>query len=49
VDNIQAITAQDLDISKDGGDLVITFSYPKKVPLAGNVSLMFDFAGSSKK
>lgn len=49
VDNIQAITSQDLDITKDGGDLVITFSYPKKVPLAGNVSLMFDFAGSSKK
>jgi len=49
VDNIQAITSQDLDVSKDGGDLVITFSYPKQVRLAGNVSLMFDFAGSSKK
>ena len=45
VDNITVITSQDLDISKDGGDLVISFSYPKKVPLFGNVSLLFDFAG----
>ena len=49
VDNVQAITAEDLEISKEGGELLITFSYPKKVPLAGNVSLMFDFSGSSKK
>ena len=49
VDNISSVTSQDLDISKDGGELVISFSYPKKVPLGGNVSLLFDFAGSSKK
>jgi hypothetical protein len=49
VDNIEVITSQDLEISKDGGDLVITFSYPKKVKLFGNVSLLFEFEGSSKK
>lgn len=49
VDSITAINSGDLDISKDGGELVIAFSYPKKVPLFGNVSLLFDFAGSSKK
>jgi len=49
VDSISVISAEDLDISKDGGDLVIAFSYPKKVPLFGNVSLLFDFAGSTKK
>jgi Domain of unknown function (DUF4845) len=49
VDGISAINSQDLDISKDGGDLVITFAYPQKVPLAGNVSLLFDFAGGTKK
>jgi Flp pilus assembly protein TadG len=49
VDAINAITSQDLDISKDGGNLVISFAYPQKVPLVGNVSLLFDFAGSSKK
>jgi len=49
VDSITAVTSQDLDISKDGGDLVITFAYPKKVPLFGNVSLLFEFSGSSRK
>lgn len=47
IDDITAITAQDLDISKDGGDVVISFSYPKKVPLFSNVSLLIEFAGSS--
>ncbi len=49
VDDIASITAQDLEITKDGGDIVINFAYPKKVPLFSNVSLMFDFAGSSKR
>ncbi len=47
VDDITAITSQDLDISKDGSDVVISFSYPKKVPLFSNVSLLIEFAGSS--
>ncbi len=49
VDSITEISSSDLEISKEGGDLVIAFAYPKKVPLFGNVSLLFDFAGSSKK
>jgi len=49
IDNITAVTSQDLDISKEGGELIITFAYPKKVPLFGNVSLLFDFAGTSRK
>ncbi|MFM9970879.1 MAG: DUF4845 domain-containing protein [Burkholderiales bacterium] len=49
VDAISVISSQDLDISKDGGNLVISFSYPQKVPLVGNVSLLFDFAGSTAK
>jgi hypothetical protein len=28
---------------------VISFAYPKKVPLFSIVSLLFDFAGSSKR
>ncbi len=47
VDDISSITAQDLDISKDGGDVVIGFSYQKKVPLFSNVSLLIEFSGSS--
>jgi hypothetical protein len=49
VDDITTITAQDLDISKDGNDVVISFAYPKKVPLFANLSLLIDFAGSSRQ
>lgn len=44
---ITAITSADLDISKNGNDVVIEFSYAKKIPLGGPVSLYIDFAGSS--
>src|SRR5579871_5844697 len=33
IDSISVISGADLDVSKDGGDVVISFSYPKKVPL----------------
>ena len=48
VDDISIISGADLEITKEGNDVVVGFSYPKKVPLFGNVSLYFDFAGSSK-
>ena len=47
VDNITVISAQDLDITKDGGEIVIAFAYTKKVPLFANVSLAIDFAAST--
>lgn len=48
VDEIVSITGEDLEISKDGGDVVISFAYPMKVKLFGNISVLFDFSGSSK-
>ena len=48
VDDINVISGKDLEISKEGNDVVVAFSYPKKVPLFGNVSIYFDFSGSSK-
>jgi hypothetical protein len=47
MDDIKSITAQDLEITKEGNELVISFKYEKKVPLFHNVSLVFDFEGSS--
>jgi hypothetical protein len=47
IDNIKAITAQDLDVSKDSGKLEISFAYERRIPLFGNVSLLLDFQGSS--
>ncbi len=49
MDDVKSVTPQDLDITKEGGELVISFSYVKKVPLFSNVSLVFDFEGSSAK
>ena len=47
MDDIKSVTAADLEITKEGGELVISFKYEKKVPLFHNVSLVFDFEGSS--
>ena len=47
IDNITVLTGGDLDISKDGGDLVISFAYAKRIPLFANVSLLIDFAAST--
>lgn len=47
IDNITAITSKDLDITKDGANLVISFAYEKRIPLFANVSLLLDFEGSS--
>lgn len=49
IDVIKSVTGQDIDVSKEGGELVISFAYTKKVPLFYNVSLVFDFEGSSAK
>ncbi len=37
----------DLDISKEGGRLVISFAYEKRIPLFYNVSLLIAYQGSS--
>jgi hypothetical protein len=47
VDDIQVITGADLEVTKENGEIVISFAYPKKIHLFGNLSLYFDFAGSS--
>lgn len=47
VDDIKAITAADLDVTKEGNQIVIAFQYEKRIPLGGPVSLVIDFKGSS--
>lgn len=49
IDNLTSITAQDLEVSKEGGDLVISFAYEKRIHLFGIVSLLLDFEGSSQQ
>jgi hypothetical protein len=47
VNSIDAIQGRDLVINRDSGTPEISFRYEKRVPLAGNVSLLFDFAGTT--
>ncbi len=49
VDDINVISGADLEVTKEGGELVISFAYPKKIPLFGNLSLLIEFAGSSSQ
>lgn len=47
IDRVESIKGVDLDISKEGEQVVIAFAYPKKIPLFANISLLIDFEGSS--
>jgi hypothetical protein len=47
IDDIDVIGGRDLEVTKEGNDIVISFAYPKRVSLFGNVSVVFDFAASS--
>jgi Tfp pilus assembly protein PilE len=47
INNITAISSRDLVITRDGGQAEVSFAYEKRIPLAGNVSLLIDFAGTT--
>ena len=49
IDNIEVIGGQDLEVSKEGNEVVVSFSYTKKVGLFGNMSLLIEFAGASNR
>jgi len=47
IDSIDAIGPGDLEVTKEGNDIVVSVAYPKRIPLFGNVSVVIDFAASS--
>ena len=49
IDAITAIKAEDIEITSDNGNLVLSASYSVKVPLVGNVSILLEFNPSSGK
>jgi hypothetical protein len=49
IDNFKTITALDIEVTKEGGQLVVAFAYQDKIPLFANVSLVIDYEGSSLK
>ena len=48
VDDFTAVGPKDLEITKDGNEIVVSFAYEKRIPLFYNISILIDFAGSSQ-
>jgi hypothetical protein len=48
IDNISTISAKDLEITREGNQMVIAFAYRKEVPLFGPVGLYIDYAANSR-
>ena len=47
VEHISDVRPEDLDIAKEGNQVVISFAYEKKIGLVGPVSLLIDYQASS--
>jgi hypothetical protein len=48
IDDISTIKGSDLEVTKEGGELVISVAYRKEIPLAANVGVYIDFRAASK-
>jgi len=48
IDYIDSITGRDLVITKEDSGLVVSFAYPKKIPMFNHVFLLIEYQGSSK-
>lgn len=49
MDNISTLTAEAIEISKEGTTWTLSAAYAVKVPVAGNMSLLIEFTPSSAK
>ena len=48
IDDIATIKGSDLEVTKEGGEVVIGFAYRKEIPLFANVGIYLDFVADSK-
>ena len=44
IEDVHSVTEQDIEISKEGGETVLTANWSVKVPLVSNVSACLDFS-----
>ena len=47
IDDIPSLKPSDLDITRQGGAVVISFAYRKEIPLIGNMGVYIDFQASA--
>jgi len=48
IDDFSSVKPQDLEITKEGNQLVIGFAYRKEVPLFGGVGMYIDYTASTR-
>ncbi|HSQ10312.1 MAG TPA: DUF4845 domain-containing protein [Burkholderiaceae bacterium] len=48
IDDITSIKSSDLDITKEGDRIVVSYAYTKRIPILDNVALVIDFAGTTR-
>ncbi|MGH8693001.1 MAG: DUF4845 domain-containing protein [Burkholderiales bacterium] len=49
IDNLRAVAADDIEVTRDGNSVVLSASYQTKVKLFGNLSACIDFEARSSK
>jgi hypothetical protein len=49
VDDITTVKGSDLEVTKEGTEVVISAAYRKEIPLFANLGIYIDFAASSKE
>ena len=49
VSYIDSISSKDLEISRNGDDVDVSFAYQKKIPLFGPASLLLEYEGTTAK
>jgi hypothetical protein len=49
VDAIESVKGSDIEVTKDGGGIVISVGYRKEIPLVANIGVYIEFRASSKE
>jgi len=49
IEGVSSVTAEDLDITKEGREVVITATWSKKIPIGGNLNFCLDFVASNRQ
>jgi hypothetical protein len=49
IEDIHSIRAEDLEITKEGGEAIVTANWSVKVPMIYNVSACIDFTATTAK
>ena len=49
IDAISSVSGKDLEVTKDGGELLITAAYRKEIPFFANIGVYINFRAVSKE